>query len=101
MSTTVEELISACFDELQLSQRFVPYVQRSEEAGFPQLAKLFRALVASETARETLLRKGLIDHSAHTDNYFVCPQCGLVFHFDHPDQCPVDQTPGATFIAIK
>jgi len=54
MSVTVEELVSACFDELQISQRFVPYIQRAEEAGFPQLAKLFRALVASETARDEL-----------------------------------------------
>ena len=34
MSTTVDELVSACFDELKLSQRFVPYVQRAEEAGY-------------------------------------------------------------------
>ena len=101
MSTTVEELVSACFDELHLSQRIVPYVQRAEEAGYPQLAKLFRALVASETAREALFRKGMINHAVLSDDYFVCPNCGLVFHFDRPDQCPVDQTPGAAFIAIQ
>ncbi len=106
MSTTVEEPVSTCFDELQISQRFVPYVRRAEEAGFPQLAKLFRALVASETARDALLRaglirKGLAHHADMADNYFVCPHCGLIFHFDHPDQCPVDETPGATFIAIQ
>jgi rubrerythrin len=100
MSISVEELVSACFDELQLSQRFVPYVQKAEEAGYPQLARLFRALVASETAREALMRKGLVNHAVLSDNYFVCPQCGLIFHFDHPEQCPVDQTPGAAFIVI-
>jgi rubrerythrin len=93
MSISVEELVSACFDELQLSQRFVPYVQKAEEAGYPQLARLFRALVASETAREALMRKGLVNHAVLSDNYFV-------FHFDHPEQCPVDQTPGAAFIVI-
>jgi rubrerythrin len=101
MSTTVEEFVSACFDELQLSHRFVPYVQRAEEAGYPQLAKLFRALVACETAREALFRQGLPHHAVLTDDYFVCPHCGLVFHFDRPDLCPVDQTPGATFISIQ
>jgi len=101
MSTTVEEFVSDCFHELQFSQRFVSYVQRAEEAGYPQLARLFRALVVSETAREALLRKGLVSHAAKTDDYFVCPECGLIFHFDRPNQCPVDQTPGAAFIAIQ
>jgi len=101
MSTPVEELVSACFDELQLSQRFVPYVQRAEEAGYPQLAKLFRALVASETAREALFRKGIPHHGDQTGDYFVCPHCGLVYDLEHPDQCLVDQTPGAEFIIIQ
>ena len=101
MSTTIEELVSACFDELDLSQRFVPYIHRAEEAGYPQLAKMFRALVVSETAREAIIRKGVVSHAFLTDDYFVCPHCGLVFHFDHPDQCPVDQTPGAAFVVIQ
>jgi rubrerythrin len=102
MSTPVEELVSACFDELQLSQRFKPYVQRAEDAGYPQLAKLFRALVASETAREALFRKGVIHHAdEETGDYFVCPHCGLVYHFECPDQCVVDQTPSADFIIIQ
>ncbi|NMB69119.1 MAG: hypothetical protein GYA20_10200 [Chloroflexi bacterium] len=77
MSTTVEELVSACFDELQISQRFVPYVRRAEEAGFPQLAKLFRALVASETARDALLRQGLLHHAGLADNYSLPARAGL------------------------
>lgn len=101
MSVTVEELVSACFDELQIKHRFVPYIQRAEAAGFPQLAKLFRALVASETARDELLRAGLLHHADLEGSYFVCPHCGLIFHFDHPDQCPVDEAPGADFIAIQ
>lgn len=101
MSMTVEELVSACFDELQISQRFVPYIQRAETAGFPQLAKLFRVLIASETARDALLRAGLLHHADLEGSYFVCPHCGLIFHFDHPDQCPVDETAGTDFIAIQ
>ena len=48
MPRKVEDLISTCFDELQLSQRFVPYIQQAEYAGYPLLARFFRALVASD-----------------------------------------------------
>ena len=99
--STVEELVSTCFDELRLSQRFVPYVQQAEEAGYPQLAKLFRAIVASETAREPLMKHGLINHATGGDDYFVCPQCGLIFHAGRPEKCPVDETEGEKFIVIK
>lgn len=101
MSLTIEELVSACLDELQLSQRFVPYVQRAEEAGYPHLAKLFRALVIGETAREALLRKGLLSHSVEPGEYFVCPTCGLLFHAGKPETCPVDGTEGEKFVEVK
>ena len=101
MSTTVSEFVSACFDEVQLSQRFVPYVQRAEDAGFPQLARLLRALVAGETTREALIRKGMVHHADQTGDYYVCPHCGLVYDQECPDQCVVDQTPGADFIIIR
>jgi rubrerythrin len=100
MSETIEDFVAACFDELRLSQRFVPYIRQAEEAGYPQLARLFRALVASETAREALLRKGLVSHANESAEYCVCPTCGLIFHAGRPDQCPVDETPGETFITI-
>ena len=64
MSTPAEEFIPTCFDEFQLKQRFWPYVQRAEEAGYPQLAKTFRALVACETTREALFRQGVPQHAA-------------------------------------
>ncbi len=101
MSATVNELVSACFDELRLSQRFAPYVQQAEDAGYPQLAKLFRALVASETAREALFRKGVPHHAGETCDYYVCPHCGLVYDGELPSQCLVDETPGAEFIVIQ
>ncbi len=101
MSTTADELVSACFDELHLSQRFVPYIQQAEEAGYPQLAKLFRALVASDTAREALFRKGVPHHASETSDYYVCPHCGLVYNQEAPSQCLVDETSGAEFIAIR
>jgi rubrerythrin len=101
MSTTVAEFVSACFDELRLPGRFVPYVQRAAEAGYPQLAKVFRALVASETAREALFRKGIPNHGAGDEDFFVCPHCGLVFDRERPDACPVDETPAAELILIQ
>ncbi len=100
MSTAVEAFVSACFDELRLSQRFVPYVQRAEECGYPQIAKLFRALVASETAREALFRKGIPNHASETGDYYVCPHCGLVYDGERPETCLVDQTTGGEFIVI-
>jgi rubrerythrin len=101
MPAAVEEIVNACFDELKLSQRFVPYIQQAEEAGYPQLARLFRAMVASETAREAILRPGLINHSSQPDPFYVCPYCGLIFHAGHPEMCPVDETPGEKFIHIE
>ncbi len=101
MSTPVEEFVSACFDELCLSKRFIPYVQRAEAAGYPQIAKLFRALVASEAAREGLFRKGIPHHAELNGNYYVCPHCGLVYDGELPKQCLVDETPGAAFILIE
>ena len=101
MPATVEEFISTCFDELQLSQRFVPYIQKAEEAGYPQLAKIMRALAASETAREALLRQGVPHLATESGDIFVCPQCGLVYNQEAPEQCLVDQTPGKDFIVIR
>ena len=95
------ELVSDCFDELQVSRRVEPYVQKAEEAGYPQLAKMFRAVVTSETVREGLLREGMVHHADMTGDYFVCPLCGLIFHLELPEQCPVDETPGMAFITIQ
>ena len=101
MSTSVDEIVFACLDEMQLSQRFVPYARKAEEAGYPQLAKLLRAMVAGETAREALLRKGLVNHAAETGDYYVCPHCGLIYAHGKPDQCLVDQTPGEKLLLIQ
>lgn len=100
MSTSVEAFVSTCFDELALSRRFVPYVQRAEEAGYPQLAKVFRALVACETVREALFRKGVPGHASETVDFYVCPHCGLVYDRELPEKCLVDETPGTDFIVI-
>ncbi len=101
MSTPVEEFVSACFDELRISQRFVPYVKKAEEAGYPYLARLFRAMVACETAREALARHGMVEHAYDDIPYYVCPHCGLIYATERPDQCVVDQTPGERLLLIQ
>ncbi len=101
MSTTVEEFVSNCLDELQLSQRYVPYVKKAEEAGYPQIAKLFRALVAGETVREQLFRKGMPNKNTQKGDYYVCPHCGLIYDRECPEQCVADETPGKEFIVVK
>jgi len=100
MSTPVEKLISECFDELRITQRFEPYILKAEEAGFPQLSKFFQAMVASETAREALFRNGIPHQASQTCDYYVCPHCGLIYDTDLPELCLVDQTPGVDFIVI-
>lgn len=103
MSTTEtpEALVSACFDETHVSKRIEPFAKKAEEAGYRQLAKMFRAVVTSEEIREGLLRKGIANHAALHGDYFVCPYCGLIFHDGCPEKCPVDETPGIEFIAIE
>lgn len=100
MSTTASEFVTRCFDELQIGQRFVPYVRQAEETGLPQLAKFLRALVASERAREALCRNGIPPHAEMQEDYFVCPHCGLIYDGECPEQCLVDPTPGTDFIVI-
>lgn len=102
MATTIDDLLSAFFDELQqTSCRYSPFIKRAEEEGHPQLAKLFRAVVASETARGKLFRTGIASHARETHDYYVCPHCGLVFIPDAPDKCPVDDTLGTQFERIS
>ncbi len=101
MSISVDKLVADCFDKLNLSQRFVPYVQQAEEEGYPNLAKLFRALVASETAREKRMRTGVVNHANEDYNFYVCPQCGLIYNSECPKKCLVDKTPGKEFIVVQ
>ena len=101
MPATIDDLLSGFFDELQqTSNRYSSFVKQAEEAGQPQLAKLFRAVVASEMARGTLFRTGMASHANETQAYYVCPHCGLIFVPEAPDKCPVDDTLGAQFERI-
>jgi rubrerythrin len=101
MSSSVEELVAKCFDEMQVIQHYQSYAQKAEDEGYPQVAKLFRAVGLSETAREKLFRQGIANHAAETYNYFVCPHCGLIFSAEAPDKCPADETYGAQFTLVS
>lgn len=101
MSRTVNDLISASFDEMQAIQHYKSYAKRAADEGYPQISKLFRAIIASETARENLFWKGITEHTANTYDYYVCPQCRLVFANEAPEKCPVDETEGAQFEMIS
>jgi rubrerythrin len=102
MSMTVEGLLADFTEELnQISRRYTRFARIAEEEGFSQLAKFFRAMVASETARSNLIRTGMTAHAEETPDFFVCPNCGLVFMLGAPEKCPVDQTPGPLFETIS
>lgn len=102
MSLTIDNLLSDFADELQkTNQRYSSFVKLAENGGFPQLAKYFRAIVTSETAREERFRCGMAHHARDEHDYYVCPHCGLVYLGEAPNQCPVDDTLGSQFERIK
>jgi rubrerythrin len=101
MSKTIEQLIADFADEMQqVIQRYSRFAEQAEETGFTQLAKFFRAIVASETRRSRLILPGLAAHAGDNVDVFVCPHCGLIYMPEPPEKCPVDQTPGAQFEKI-
>ena len=102
MSVTAENLVAEFADELQqTSNRYTQFIKIAEEEGLIQLAKFFRAIVASETVRSKLILGGLNAHSEENPDFFVCPHCGLIFMLGAPDKCPVDETNGSEFEKIS
>ena len=101
MATTVEGLLGAFNEELeQTRQRYSVFLQKAEAEGFVQLAKLFRTLVTSETARSKLIQNHMAAHAEGKENFAVCPRCGLIYIPEAPEKCPVDDTPGFEFMKI-
>ncbi len=102
MTATIDDLLSAFCDEIdQTRLRYSPFIQRAEAGGYPQLAKLFRAVIASETVRGKHIRTGMAHHARDELDFYVCPHCGLIFIPEAPEKCPVDDTPGAQFEQIS
>ena len=49
MSNTIENLKSAFAGESQANRKYLAYANKADEDGFPQVAKLFRAVAEAET----------------------------------------------------
>ncbi len=49
MSKTAENLQHAFSGESQVNRKYLAYAQKAEDDGYPQVAKLFRAISASES----------------------------------------------------
>jgi rubrerythrin len=94
---TIEALLEAFFEERQPRHNLELLVEQAEAAGEHQLAKIFRAVIASDSYRDKLMRWGLPKHVTGTEDFFVCPHCGLIYEPEPPEQCVVDETPAAQF----
>ncbi len=103
MSTPIADLVAAVDEEAQAHHgRYMELARRAGEMGYPQAAKLLRAIVAAETARVGLYRESLAhsDSPEETEDYYVCPKCGLAITQAPPAQCPLCHTPGSQFEKI-
>jgi rubrerythrin len=100
MSKPVEQIIGEFCDALHSKTLFEPFIASAEAEGYPQIAKMIRAIAASDAARADLVRQHLPNHVQLTNDYFVCPACGLIYEPEATDQCLVDQTPGDRFLVI-
>ena len=49
MSKTIEDLKAAFAGESQANRKYLAFARQAEEDGYPQVAKLFRAVAAAET----------------------------------------------------
>ena len=102
MTATIDKLLADFAEELhQVNSRYIRFVKIAEEEGVSQLAKFFRAMAASDTARSKLILSGMNAHAEDNPDFFVCPHCGLVFMLNAPDKCPVDETLGTLFEKIS
>ncbi len=103
MSTAIADLVSALDQEAQSHhERYLELARRAGEMGYPQAAKLFRAIVAAETARVGLYRESLahLYSAVETEDYYVCPKCGVAISQAPLEQCPLCGTPGSRFERI-
>jgi rubrerythrin len=101
VTVTAENLLAEFSDELQqINSRYTRFVKKAEEEGFFQLAKFFRAIAISETTRSKLILGGMNAQAEENPDFFVCPNCGLIFMLGAPDKCPVDETLGSLFEKI-
>jgi rubrerythrin len=68
MSNTVENLKSAFAGESQANRKYLAFAKRADEDGFPQVAKLFRAVAEAETIHAHNHLKALGDVKSTAEN---------------------------------
>jgi rubrerythrin len=100
MSDQLEQIVEEFFVKLQTSAQAGEKAEKLEAAGFPNAARLFRAIAVSERVRTERFRSGMPHHARLEEDYYVCPHCGLIYIPEPPQACPVDETPEANFIKV-
>ena len=105
MSTTIHSLVAKLQEETQSRHvRYAELAKQAEEIDYPQVAKLFRAMIAAERARLMLYCRSLSSLETHRDegyDFYVCPQCGYASGGDVPEKCPVCGSSGSQFEKIS
>ena len=94
---TFDPLLDAFFQERQARSSLEPFVAQAEAAGERQLAKIIRAVIASDGYREKLMRQGFPLHARSSTDFYVCPRCGLIYEPEPPEKCVADETPAVQF----
>ncbi len=103
MPDPIEAQIDRFFDDLQAHAPYLAFARQVEAAGCPQWARLLRVIARSEEVRLNLARKRFFSAAqAHAaDNFFVCPECGLIVAGETPEGCPVCHTPPERFVLVE
>ena len=68
MSNTIENLKSAFAGESQANRKYLAFAKKADEEGFPQIAKLFRAVAEAETIHAHNHLRALGEVKTTTDN---------------------------------
>ena len=68
MSNTVENLKNAFAGESQANRKYLAFAKKADEEGYPQVAKLFRAVAEAETTHAHNHLKALGDVKTTTEN---------------------------------
>lgn len=96
-SITVESLLESFFQARKPIGNPQLVISQAESMGERQLAKILRAVIASDGYRDRLMRNHLPAKLTRKEDYYVCPHCGLIYEAEPPVTCLADETPGVKF----
>lgn len=100
MNNSKESIFADLRTYLSSEMPFRALAERAEAGGHAALARHLRAAQVSETTRRRLILNGIIHHQDDLLELYICPHCGLLFAPEPPETCPVDETPGASFVRV-